>query len=342
VAHALGTIEGLPYSNTLEAFQRSYALGFRLFEVDLALLADGSVVAARAGMERYYGFDKTFGETSLQEFERSRFYGRYTPLTGLRLLQLMEEHKEVRIIADSKSDHSALIAGLTALGKERRYWSALDRIIPHVGSEEELEGFQRIYPFPDFMFAVYRSRMSDDEIVAFIKRRKLLAAMMDWRGGRTPALIERLQQFGVVCYVHSLRDERRIARFRSQAVGVYSDGFFPSADESAGLEVKADTGAGQFEEKTARKLITVSSPEVRNGSVYRLYVRGFERRFVEVRFRLDDRPAHVFLALLDEQGSIEYTISPETARGHYRFEAVRETSERQWRRSEPPAELLVR
>jgi hypothetical protein len=41
VAHAFGAVDGHTYTNSLEAFQRNYARGFRVFEVDHVLLATG-------------------------------------------------------------------------------------------------------------------------------------------------------------------------------------------------------------------------------------------------------------------------------------------------------------
>jgi hypothetical protein len=46
VAHAFGSIDGHTYSNSLEAFQRNYGRGFRVFEVDHLVLADGTVLLA--------------------------------------------------------------------------------------------------------------------------------------------------------------------------------------------------------------------------------------------------------------------------------------------------------
>ena len=55
VAHAFGAIDGHAYSNNLEAFQRNYGRGFRVFEIDLVRLADGTALAAHPGLEANYG-----------------------------------------------------------------------------------------------------------------------------------------------------------------------------------------------------------------------------------------------------------------------------------------------
>ena len=45
VAHALGAVDEVPYTNSLEAFLENYKKGLRVFEVDLIRGADGILVA---------------------------------------------------------------------------------------------------------------------------------------------------------------------------------------------------------------------------------------------------------------------------------------------------------
>ena len=45
IMHAMGGIDGNDYTNSLEAFERHYARGRRVFEVDFALTNDNKVVA---------------------------------------------------------------------------------------------------------------------------------------------------------------------------------------------------------------------------------------------------------------------------------------------------------
>ena len=49
IAHAGGRIEGMNYTNSLEALNNSYKNGFRLFELDIIETSDGEFVAAHVG-----------------------------------------------------------------------------------------------------------------------------------------------------------------------------------------------------------------------------------------------------------------------------------------------------
>jgi len=86
VAHAFGPIEGHAYTNSLEAFQHNYARGFRVFECDQVLLADGTVLVAHDGLEA----------------------NRYTILRSDDLLQLLVDHPDVFLIPDPKYARPAI------------------------------------------------------------------------------------------------------------------------------------------------------------------------------------------------------------------------------------------
>lgn len=45
IAHALGEYNGIKYSNTKDAFENSYKMGFRFFEVDLTITPDDEIIA---------------------------------------------------------------------------------------------------------------------------------------------------------------------------------------------------------------------------------------------------------------------------------------------------------
>jgi hypothetical protein len=158
VAHALGEIDDTFYTNSQEAFELNYAKGFRMFEVDLVLLKDGSAFCAHDGSEWMYGLSKPFTETTAPELSDRLCLGKYTPLTGSALLDLMHEHEDVYFILDTKrtaegSNHDILKA-LVSEAKERCP-SVLARMIPHTFGPADLCRVADIYPFREYWIAVY-------------------------------------------------------------------------------------------------------------------------------------------------------------------------------------------
>ena len=228
VAHALGSIDGQIYTNSQEAFERNYAAGFRLFEVDLVQLKDGTVLAAHDRFEKRYGLQRPFAETTKDELAGNRYLDTYTPMTGRELLSQLNDKKNAYLIADTKSGrHFEIVERLVTIAKAE-FPCVLDRVIPHIaGRESELARLKQIHPFKNYMLALYRSNKTDDEVLAFMKKNHLNAVMMWWDSRYTPQFKDRLRDIGVVTYVHSIKDPTTIAAFRRQGVGVYTDSPFP-------------------------------------------------------------------------------------------------------------------
>jgi len=165
VAHAFGEIDGIFYTDSREAFLSNYEKGFRTFEVDLVLLQDGSTFCAHDGSEWMYGLDKPFTETTAAELSGTLCLGKYTPLTGSDLLDLINEYRDAYFILDTKrtnqgSNHNILRV-LVSEAKET-HPSVLDRMIPHTFGAADLWGAAGIHPFRHYWVAVYTIRCNID------------------------------------------------------------------------------------------------------------------------------------------------------------------------------------
>lgn len=232
VAHALGTIDNLGYTNSLEAFERSYALGFRVFEADFVLLGDGSVLVAHDRFERLYGLSKLF-ETATAAEVSPKFRGKYTVLFEKDILRIVDEHPDMYLILDTKSKaletHFKIVERIVSVGKQF-YPKALERLIPHMRAQDDLDRLRTIYPFNDVMMALYRTPASNEQVVDFVRKNRIPAVMMWWDSRYDPEFDRQLREAGAVTFVHSLGKARRgkIAEFRARGVGVYSNGVFLS------------------------------------------------------------------------------------------------------------------
>ena len=228
VAHALGGIDGWAYSNALEAFEGSYTAGFRLFEVDLVLLADGSVLAAHDRHEHVYGLKRTFAELTRSDMAGVKWRKKYTPMFVEALLQELARKPDAWLILDTKIDHMAILREVVRVGQQSTP-CALQRVIPHIsGHKKALRDIQALYPFTHYMLALYRSGMNDEQVVDFLRGNPAIQAVMMWHDQRySPAFFQALTDIDVAVYVHSLLSPARIAAFRQNGVGVYSDAPYP-------------------------------------------------------------------------------------------------------------------
>lgn len=119
IAHRGGAAAGL--ENTLAAFQVAHAMGFRSFETDTHLTADGVVVAFHDDdLERTCGVAGRISELTWSEVAAARVDGR-EPIP--RLADLLEEFPDVRWNIDPKSD-----AVLEPLGDLLGGTGVLDRV----------------------------------------------------------------------------------------------------------------------------------------------------------------------------------------------------------------------
>jgi glycerophosphoryl diester phosphodiesterase len=252
VAHAFGAVDGHGYTNSLEAFQRNYGRGFRVFEVDLVRLADGTALLAHDGLEANYGLNKPFTEATWADLAGHKYLGRYTILRVQELARLMRQHPDMYVILDSKYARLDIYRSMLRHAPER---SLRERIFPHVEDRAELTEFRTAYPLQNYMVALYHTQAQnryDDPIVGdFTNRYRAPAVMMWWRdrdlsislaaNGRQarryrPSFASALKGLGANVYVHSLGDPNQIQRFWDRGIGVYSDNPFPPLGGAATLQ----------------------------------------------------------------------------------------------------------
>lgn len=101
IAHAMGEIDGVDYTNSKEAFEQNYEKGYRVFEVDFRFTSDGVLV----GRHDWKQSQDQFGDGKIptaEEFLDSRIQGTYTPLSFADVLQLAKDHPDVYIMTDTK------------------------------------------------------------------------------------------------------------------------------------------------------------------------------------------------------------------------------------------------
>jgi glycerophosphoryl diester phosphodiesterase len=221
IAHGMGAIGDQLYSNSREAFLRQYTRGFRVFEVDLNTTTDGALVAAHDWYtpSRMNGLR---GRPSSAEFARWRIAGRYTPLRGSDLIELLRTHPDVRLVLDLKGDPPKLLKQLLGDMTSRDSLIA-GRLIPLVREAEDVPRLTGIYPFPSVMWAIYWTRASDAQVLQRVRQYQIgLVTMSRFRA--TPAFLRRLQQSGVVVYISEVNTELQADLYREWgARGILTD-----------------------------------------------------------------------------------------------------------------------
>ena len=226
IAHAGGAVNGSSYLNSIEAMDQNARKGFRYFELDLSFTEDNKVVCLRNwGNDFVAAFNKpSQGRLSFEQFSRlsasiddpiNKRCDQYS------LLRWLERYPAMRVITDFKERN---LQGLIALSET---FPAQNSLVPQVYSWEDY-GVVKSLGYKNIIWTLYRSELSDDEVVDRVCRHCSCLAIAMTKDRALSGLANRLRQIGVPVYVHTVNDVKELASVRAFGVAeVYSDSLYP-------------------------------------------------------------------------------------------------------------------
>ncbi|CAK3148313.1 GP-PDE domain-containing protein [Vibrio crassostreae] len=108
IAHAGGGINGLKYTNSLEAMEQSIEHGFKMIELDLLISSDGRIVAVHdwKSFHEMTNSNNT-GSISYKEFESKIIYDKYKTLNISKAIDVLDEN-DVVLVTDKIKNLSLL------------------------------------------------------------------------------------------------------------------------------------------------------------------------------------------------------------------------------------------
>lgn len=184
IAHALGPVDRIVYTNSREAFADSLRRGFRWFEIDLVETADGQLVACHTlgSLQRELGSSTRIGEMTHRQYLGARLYRRYTPLDFPAVLDIVERHPEIRLILDVKNSANRTQGEDLTHAPEafqrihRKVWTLLkDRpsqviaqFYPQIYAPADAAMLRRETGYAQWVFTTYRFGGSDRDIMAAV------------------------------------------------------------------------------------------------------------------------------------------------------------------------------
>ncbi len=222
IAHGGGIVDGVTVSNSLEALERSYARGFRWFEVDLSWTADGHPVLIHDwGPSLRRLFSAPQEQLSLSEFRSLRMTHGLTQLTLDDAMRWLAAHPDAFIVTDVKEHNLATLEAIaTGYPKLRR------RIVPQIYRFRE-ERPVRNLGFDHVIITLYVKNYSNFAITHFLASRRVLAVTMPVARADS-GLAARLNALGFFVYAHTVNSEAECTRLKRAGVGgVYTDSLPP-------------------------------------------------------------------------------------------------------------------
>ncbi|SDC76632.1 glycerophosphoryl diester phosphodiesterase [Paenibacillus sp. UNCCL117] len=244
IAHGMGQIDGVNTANAGEAFVLNYDKGFRVFEADLILTTDGHLVArhdwsdylSRMLQQTVASEQTVNAPMSLAQFKERNILGAYRPLEVSELLNLLVAYPDAYLVTDTKETDPQIVDKQFRLLVEAAKAidpALLERIIPELYTPEMIRQVRDIYPFPSYLFSLYLSSLSHEEVLEEVRTLGIQAVAMPLE--RVDAnWMRQLKAEGAVVYTHTLNDPLEWARLQKMGVhGVYTDELLPSSRRTA-------------------------------------------------------------------------------------------------------------
>nr|AFK65266.1 hypothetical protein [Paenibacillus mucilaginosus K02] len=233
IAHAMGGIDGVDYTNSLEAFKENYAKGQRVFEADFSLTEDGQLAARHdwlpylaAKFQQDIPEEKLDAPLTMAEFKSYPILRKYTPLSMEDVAYLLKLYPDVYLVTDTKETDPKIVQQQFTLIRDavnKVDPKIVDRIVPELYSPSMIAQVRSIIPFPNYIYSLYLSELEPEEITEYVKTHGIRVVAMPTERA-TPEFIAALKEAGAVAYVHSLNEPNEVKDYLDMGVnGVYTD-----------------------------------------------------------------------------------------------------------------------
>lgn len=244
IAHAMGGIDGIDYTNSLEAFESHYELGNRVFEVDFKTTLDNELVACHDWNQGYQeGIDGNNVPTK-EIFARTPILGRYTPLTLEDILSLMRDYEDIYIVTDTKSRNTDIQREIFKIIYETAVdtgtTEVLDRLVVQIYSDQLLETVREFYDYPSIIYTLYLDW--DGETKAFLHycrfcKNNNINIITMWDYLATPEVMQIANDYNIDIYVHTVNDLEEAQELMNIGVkGIYTDILTPDSLKEDGKQ----------------------------------------------------------------------------------------------------------
>ena len=221
IAHAGGGINGMNYSNSIEALEANYAKGFRVFEIDFSWTRDGQLVCLHDWRKR---FKKVFGVKIKQALTYQQFqhYLDETqgvhPCTPKSLASWLQKHTDAKIITDVKHNNIRAIKKLKA-----QFPHMVEHFIVQFYQPEEYAILKNM-GFSQLIWILYQYKGSKKSVVHAAKQMDLVAVSMN-RSLVKSTTLQKLIAAGHKIFVYTINKHKKVKLLQNKyhVSGIYTD-----------------------------------------------------------------------------------------------------------------------
>jgi lipoteichoic acid synthase len=223
IAHGGGDADGIIYTNSIEALNKSYQEGFRYFEVDMEWTSDNELVLLHDWNKYFVDlYDVEPKIYSLKEFLTLKMKGGYTQMTLRDLEKWSLAHPRACIITDIKKNNVKALSVISRMNKK-----FASRIIPQIYDVGELQpvkeqGYEKI------ILTLYYRNYKDNIILDFIDRNKIYGVTIPKGRAATTSLPKEIKKRGLHVFAHTINDTKELDQLKNNGVdAVFTDSMFP-------------------------------------------------------------------------------------------------------------------
>jgi glycerophosphoryl diester phosphodiesterase len=207
ISHAGGAIDNLVYSNSLEALENSVSLGYQFIEIDIQDSLDEKFVLIHDWQETSKKLLGQTGKISAQEFLSKKIHKKYQALDLDSALNWLKNHPELYFILDIKAEKPEEIAKYI----KNNHPDIMKQIIPQIYLPKEYDFWAQDYQ--NIVFALYKTKLSQDKILDFIKRNKILAISIS-QDRISSFFAKELKSLGVKIFVFTVNEQDQLTRLK--------------------------------------------------------------------------------------------------------------------------------
>lgn len=244
--HALGGMNGTDsYTNSIDALEKNYADGYRLFEVDVNLTSDHKVVLVhgwnkkdykqRIGMENYNqekADEKGRYVPDYDEFMQFRIMGKYKASSFGELMDFMRKHRDMYVMIDVGNrtyDDTCDIyqAMVDAADSDDR---VLQRLIVGGHTKDMISAVKSTYDFSlyNLYFAAESKREPDltapEDFIAYCDENDITSFSVAG-SVYTQEVASVLDKSDLICYVFTVNDAAEAEKFFNMGVEITGTDF---------------------------------------------------------------------------------------------------------------------
>ena len=218
IAHSGGGIDGKIYSNSLDAWNLSYANGNRLFDADMRLTSDGYVVLrhelhnnlelndvamkdSKITVNRFnlLDFSVSQGNMTHDEFMNSKIFSKYSPMDLDTMIKFIKEHDDVYVLIDAKEELETIYTKIVEAADYDE--NILEHIVPSLYRYSEYEVIMNIYKFKEVGMRQYiNNNLKYNELLDFMLKNNIHVLNVDIQHIQD-ADIKRFKENGIRIYV---------------------------------------------------------------------------------------------------------------------------------------------